>query len=402
MSDGSAFTGGFHTAYRMMMDREEKKQQEEANKSLMNAFIAMEEQRKQAAVAPEQQKFDIAQKGALDAQMVKEASGMTDSLMANNPNFTQRLQGQTAPVAPEQAPVLAQQFQQTNQTNLNNANTQAQSAQDLLAQAEAKYAPSVLAKIAPMVGGNVSFEKLMAVADNLQGKEDARQKEIEANKIYGEVFTNTKLTNTQKAAMLAKYNPTLASAFARRDDSAGVSGKVELKNGNIGFYTKDGKIVDSGQPFYVKPEKPTGQLTEYQKWQMEKDKANPAEKTQNIPGFGNITNAQIMSLYNSAQPTTSEHEAFNPMTGQKEKMQTTNPGKPETIALLKPYVDKIKGIATQAAPSGNSLGDPLLDAALAEIRQNGAEAAQGKLAAKFGTEKAKQIMGQVSLFLQEK
>lgn len=243
MSDGGAFTSGFSNAYRMMMDREEKKRKQDANLALTNAYLEMEEQRRQSQIAPQKQAFDSATGNAVDAQRrqnsvaiansagqqnlmtpeIKEAlaqSGIpVGEIPANvNPALTQTAGGQ--PVTSD----MQQAFGSSTMTGLQSANTQANQAQQLLAEAEKRYPPSVLAKMAPLVSKGVPFEKLYAFAESENAKEINRTKTAELNKAYKEVFSNKDLTDEQRAIMLLSVNPSdpIGKMFAER------SGKKDL------------------------------------------------------------------------------------------------------------------------------------------------------------------------------
>lgn len=283
MSDGGAFSMGFANAYRMMMDREEKKRKQDANLALTNAYLEMEEQRRQSQIAPQKQAFDAATGNAVDAQRrqnsvaiansagqqnlmtpeIKEAlaqSGIpVGEIPANvNPALTQTAGGQ--PVTPD----MQQAFGSSAMTGLQSANTQANQAQQLLAEAEKRYPPSVLAKMAPLVSKGVPFEKLYAFAESENAKEINRTKTAELNKAYKEVFSNKDLTDEQRAIMLLSVNPSdpIGKMFAER------SGKKDL-----GFTLGQGqtRFDSQGRPIVSvapKPDKHTGQLTDYQKWQI--------------------------------------------------------------------------------------------------------------------------------------
>lgn len=208
--------------------------------------------------------------------------------------------------------------------------------------------------------------------------------------------------------IMAEYNPAdpvaahkakaKAIALGRRlkIDTGDVLKLFEEPKQNLQF-APDGTMFVNGrqasnQGQYRAPEKPTGQLTEYQRYQIQKDKENPVDKVQNIPGFGNITNAQILSLYTSSQPKETQREVFNPITGQKEMVKSVDPGKPETIALLKPYVDKIMGVVNQQPATGVT-NEPPIDEVIASVKANGEEQTLKLLTEAFGAKKAEELLG---------
>ena len=271
MSDGGAFSMGFANAYRMMMEKEELKRKQDANAALTNAYLEMEEQRRQSQIAPQKQAFDTTTGNAVNAQMRQNSSAIANSagqqnlmtpeikealaqsgipvgeIPANvNPALTQTAGGQ--PVTPD----MQQAFGSSAMTGLQSANTQANQAQQLLAEAEKRYPPSVLAKMAPLLSKGVPFEKLYAFAESENAKEINRTKTAELNKAYKEVFSNKDLTDEQRAIMLLSVNPSdpIGKMFAER------SGKKDL-----GFTLGQGqtRFDSQGRPIVSvapKPDKP--------------------------------------------------------------------------------------------------------------------------------------------------
>ena len=104
---------------------DERRRQEE-NAALGQMYLDAYRAPADAAVAPYQANAIANRENAYDKQVRAEASQMADAAIANNPALTQRVQGQVAPVTPEQAPALQQQFQANNQQALGQANQQAQ------------------------------------------------------------------------------------------------------------------------------------------------------------------------------------------------------------------------------------------------------------------------------------
>ena len=257
----------------------------------------------------------------------------------------------------------------------------------MLAMAKEKYGTAMFDRLAPIVAsGKVPAQAMISIIEKqVQTAEKQAIKQATANAV--KILSDPKADPAQKQGVLAQLmidNPQAARGMAEAFGLKQQDPKLSI--------APDGRVVDmrtgqpvNGAPVYNKPDKPTGQLTEYQRYQMQKDKENPADKVQNIPGFGNITNSQILSLYTSSQPKEVQREAFNPLTGQKELMKSIDPGKPETVALLKPYVDKIKGITPQTNQPGNAdqsdLTMPLIKEGISAI---GEDKMRQKIAAKYG------------------
>ena len=96
-----------------MQGMDERKKQEE-NAALGQMYLESMRAPADAAVAPYQQNNIQSQDDAYRKQIVQEASAMASGLMNDNPNYTQKLQGQSTPVTP----AVQQQFQATNQKAL--------------------------------------------------------------------------------------------------------------------------------------------------------------------------------------------------------------------------------------------------------------------------------------------
>lgn len=256
MSDGGAFSSGFANAYRMMMDREEKKKAEEANRAIGQMYLESMRAPADAAVAPYQQNNIQSQDDAYRKQIIQESSAMASGLMNDNPNYTQKLQGQSAPVTP----AIQQQFQATNQANLSQANTQAQSAEQMLALAKEKYGTAMFDRLGPIVAsGKVPAQAMISIIEKqIQAAEKTALKQAQ-NNAYKQAMELVKQGKIDEAKMvIGEFIPGEAQGrmLASIGQGAGIQGKVELRNGNIGVMDKTGKIVDTGVPFYVKPDKP--------------------------------------------------------------------------------------------------------------------------------------------------
>lgn len=235
MSDGGAFSMGFANAYRMMMDREEKKRQEEANRAIGQMYLESMRSPADAAVAPYQQNNIQAQDDAYRKQIIQESSAMASGLMNDNPNYTQKLQGQSAPVTP----AIQQQFQATNQANLSQANTQAQSAEQMLALAKEKYGTAMFDRLGPIVAsGKVPAQAMIAIIEKqIQAAEKTAIKQATANAV--KILSDPKVAPEQKQAVLGQLmvdNPQAARGLA---DAFGL--KQQNKNMVIG---RGGVLVD--------------------------------------------------------------------------------------------------------------------------------------------------------------
>lgn len=251
MSDGGAFSSGFANAYRMMMDREEKKKAEEANRAIGQMYLESMRSPADAAVAPYQQNNIQAQDDAYRKQIIQESSAMASGLMNDNPNYTQKLQGQSAPVTP----AIQQQFQATNQANLSQANTQAQSAEQMLALAKEKYGTAMFDRLGPIVAsGKVPAQAMIGIIEKqIQAAEKTAIKQATANAV--KILSDPKSAPEQKQAILGQLmvdNPQAARGLA---DAFG------LKQANQGFtlgqgqtrYDSQGRPIVSVAP---KPDKP--------------------------------------------------------------------------------------------------------------------------------------------------
>lgn len=256
MSDGGAFSMGFANAYRMMMDREEKKRQEEANRAIGQMYIESLRAPADAAVAPYQANAITGREKAFDAQTRAEASKMTDMAIASNPALTHRVVGTNAPVTPE----MQAGFAINNQAALGQANQQAQGADQMLALAKEKYGTAMFDRLGPIVAsGKVPPQAMIAIIEKqvLQAEKTAL-KQAQKN-AYKEAMALMKEGKVDEAKMrIAEYASPEGQGrlLASIGQGAGIQGKVELRNGNIGVMDKTGKIVDTGVPFYVKPDKP--------------------------------------------------------------------------------------------------------------------------------------------------
>lgn len=376
------FTQGFMPFY--MQSQEEKKKREQ-NQALVEAYLASQGYNPQA-VEPYRVQNEQAQLADFDAKVRQEALGMANQAFGG-PN-TSTAGG--APVTPDTQNQWQQKAQQAGQVT----GQAAASAADILTQAEQRYTPKTLTWLATAASNpNTNPMQLIQMAETMDAKERLRQQEATTRKAFSEVFSNKGMSVEDKINYLlssgVKSDHPVVKALIER---SGKAGKLAIApNGQV--VNMETGLPVQGTPTYAKPEKPTGQLTEYQRYKMQKEMENPPEKTQNIPGFGNISNAQILSLYTSSQPKEVQREVFNPITGQKEVVKSIDPGKPETIALLKPYVDKIRGVVNQPAQTSTGANEPPIDEVIASVKSNGEEQTLKLLTEAFGAKKAEELLG---------
>lgn len=256
MSFSQGFSQAFAQSLHYAQQEAERKRQEEQNKAIAQMYLESMRAPADAAVAPYQQNAIQSQDDAFRKQMVAESSAMTDSLMANNPNFTQRIQGQTAPVTPEQAPALQQQFQQTNQANLSQANNQAQSAEQMLAMAKEKYGTAMFDRLAPIVAsGKVPAQAMISIIERqVQTAEKTALKQAQ-NNAYKQAMELMKQGKVDEAKMLI-------AEYASPDAQGRLFASIGQNNNKLSI-APDGRVVDmrtglpvQNTPTYSKPEKP--------------------------------------------------------------------------------------------------------------------------------------------------
>lgn len=397
-----------------MQEMEERRKQEE-NAMLGKMYLDAYRAPADAAVAPYQQNAIQSQDDAFRKQMVAESSAMTDSLMANNPNFTQRIQGQTAPVTPEQAPALQQQFQQTNQANLSQANNQAQSAEQMLAMAKEKYGTAMFDRLAPIVAsGKVPAQAMISIIERqIQTAEKTALKQAQ-NQAYKQAMELMKQGKVDEAKMLiAEYAS--PDAQGRLFASIGQGGMPPTISPGQGYFDKaTGKYVVP-IPKVEKPDNtvqwgpvqydPQGRAYQVSNRNEIRPLAN-YDKPPKDTGLGNLS-AEEVAQKKELKDLISTYEKRFPAPGGGFNPEKAEMNDPEGYKKYQDYLKQHGELSERALQpktkpaKTSSVGDPLLDATIASIRMNGAESAQSKLAARFGPEKAKQIMAQASLFLQE-
>lgn len=384
MADGMAFIGGFNSAYRMMQEREERKRQEEANKQLGQLYFDMASKDAYKAVQPYEANAIQSQDDAFRKQMIAESSAMTDSLMANNPNFTQRIQGQTAPVTPEQAPALQQQFQQTNQANLSQANNQAQSAEQMLAMAKEKYGTDMFDKMQPYIG-KIPSDKLIGIVNNMQAKAQQQADKLALNSAMA-VFGRKDASDDEKkqaAVTIATLKPELGKMFQNffvpKDSKLSIA--------------PDGRVVDmrtglpvQNTPVYAKPEKekpaagtwilqtnPDGSQSRINSVTGQVINVSPPKETMIQTPFGPMKNTDLLAKIESVRP--------------KEIVTTDDFGNKVTkkdgnAELYNQLMESLKAHQNKQNPTANSAGNTptvTMDMVKESITKQGAEMTKKKL-----------------------
>ena len=355
MSDGGAFSIGFANAYRMMMDREERKRQEEDLRKSLEVMAGTN------APLPE------------DTTMRPTVVQTPTAPLPGQSGITTQPSAPVADVPPVQT--------QTTTADL----PQKDPYKEGLKNIELAYREK-MKNLAQIRDPRLAMQ---FVQQNMQERDIAKAEHNSAafQSTLNEIMNNPNLTPAQRIGMAVKANSKFNAGFKVGD----IIKMFEVEKGpqvvTPGSYVRqpDGSYVQMGTPS-------SQQLTPYQqeRLRLQQEGLKTQEKTQNVPGFGNITNAQIMSLWNSAQPTESEREVFNPITGQKEIVKSRNPGKPETLALLKPYVDKIKGIIPQSNQQTADQSDLTMPLIKEGISALGEEKMRQKIAAKYGDEVAEE------------
>ena len=212
---GNAFAQAFNTG-RLLSEREaERKRQEEEAAALGQLYLESMRGPGDAAVAPYQQNNIQAQDDAYRKQIVQEASAMASGLMNDNPNYTQKLQGQSTPVTP----AVQQQFQATNQANLSQANTQAQGAEQMLTAAKEKYGTAMFDRLGPIVAsGKVPPQAMIAIIEKqIQAAEKTALKQAQ-NNAYKQAMELVKQGKIDEAKMvIGEFIP--GEAQGRKEES---------------------------------------------------------------------------------------------------------------------------------------------------------------------------------------
>jgi len=173
---------------------------------------------------------------------------------------------------------------------------------------------------------------------------------------------DTEKSPTQKAAIAFSLNSKYKIGMKPQEILQMFEGPkpVALSDGGVLVNPITGKIVaqaprkemsDYEKARLAQGNKQTGQLTEYQKYQIEKDKQNsPSEKMVDTP-LGKITVSKFIDLHRDALGGETLTEKQDPITGDMVKGKTIKPPKPEILKWTQPIYNKINGV--QDKPAGN-------------------------------------------------
>ena len=300
MSDGGSFSMGFANAYRMMMDREEKRKEQQASK----AYFDMLAQDAQAKIQPITDAATRAQFGAnwADSNVAAANAPITTAPDKLADTRSLRFLSMTpeertrAGITPEQSAQMDKSMQAEGPVNMQQANAgvaqtlapiaqqadnQAAQTQAMLQQAQQRYGTEMFGKLGALVENGMDPRMAMKIADNHIAKAEAAALK-EQMRMNVKILSDKNANPEQKQAVLAQMmvdNPQAARGLAEAFGLKQQDPKLSI--------APDGRVVDmrtgqpvSGAPSYRAPEKPTGQLTEYQRWQIENQQNKEPKKAE--------------------------------------------------------------------------------------------------------------------------
>ena len=411
---------------KMFQDAMKQRQAQEANQATYEGLAAAGQNTADQVIAPYADRASqtgnavVTDQRNIDAINTPVTGAGNPDTLPNTAMLHQAMRTNTPMPETEQGSVDTKQLSKDMQPQI--ANLQADlhaalagdaAAQSKLAQVKTQVGDGMWNSMSEYVKRGMPADKAYAVI--MKSIESANDKV--AKQEFSEIIKNMPNDPAQKESYLMKYagNPMVDKILQP------ILSRAQPTQPNV-IVAPNGTVIDpktgqpiAGVPNYAKPEKPAAGTwitgvdptdgTPYRQNTITGEKivtGAPSVKSVDTP-WGKIPVSKFIDIHKDALGGETISERKDPSTGEIVQSKTMRPAKPEILKWSQPIYDKINATPqTQNTNQSSSLGDPLMDATLAEIRVNGAEVAQGKLAAKVGEEKAKQIINQISLFLQEK